>query len=200
VVVGAGPQAEPANSGQPATPKGGTVIVPPAGQPAEPGPKKREVTGLYTPEVPVEPSLPAGKVGRPETQPLSPPIRSDERTLENPPQISRHPIEQKWQVVIIYQGETNVFPLHPGENLVGRPPLNGPTPPVPLPDPEKFISRTHATFSVEAGIVTIRDNGSPNGSVLNGSRMVPNQPLPFKEGDVLMIEGREIRIRPAGIS
>jgi len=194
VVVGGGTSIEPAKPAQPPAPKGGTVIVPPAG--AEP--KKREPTGIVPPETPVVPPPGHEKSGRPETVPL-PLVGISEGQTEEMPQPTRHRLgEQQWEVIVTYQGQSSVFKLAAGENLVGRPPVSGPTPPVSLPDPEKFISRTHATILVGSASITIRDNGSPNGSVLNGRRMESNQAIPFREGDVLLIEGREIRIRPAG--
>jgi len=83
-----------------------------------------------------------------------------------------------------------VFPLQPGDNLVGRwDPDSGAFPEVDLEadDPEARISRKHALIRVSAA-VTIEDIGSLNGTFVNrGRRLEPGSPATLKDGDEIII-------------
>jgi pSer/pThr/pTyr-binding forkhead associated (FHA) protein len=86
--------------------------------------------------------------------------------------------------------------LKPGDNLVGRPPLGGPSPDVSLPDPKKFISRKHAVLRVANGQVYIIDKGSDNGTRVNGRRIDEEKPYLLEIGrDRIEIEGRVLVVR-----
>jgi hypothetical protein len=183
------------DEGKPA--KGGTQLVEPSSQPAggaagsKDGPTQVYPPGIKVPSTPIE-----EKSAREFTQPVTPAglVGVGTAGFQGPTPKSS---EQRWEAVVTYNGISTPFPISSGENLVGRPPINGPRPPVPLDDPDKFIGRTHASIKLENGKITIQDNGSANGTLLNGQKIAPNQPLPFREGDLVVIEGREIRIRPA---
>ncbi len=83
-----------------------------------------------------------------------------------------------------------VFPLQPGDNLVGRwDPDSGAFPEVDLEadDPEARISRKHALIRV-SNQVTIEDIGSLNGTFVNrGHRLEPGSPVALKDGDEIIV-------------
>ena len=86
------------------------------------------------------------------------------------------------------------FPLREGDNLIGRTPREGPRPDVEIQDPEKYVSRQHATLRVAGGMFILIDHGSKNGTYLNDQRMTPKQEYPVSKGDVIRIEGRLLRL------
>lgn len=53
-----------------------------------------------------------------------------------------------------------------------------------------YISRQHVIFIQREGRVFLRDNGSRNGTVLNGEKVVPNQVIPLQSGCIIEL-GRE---------
>src|SRR5215813_11900530 len=83
-----------------------------------------------------------------------------------------------------------VFPLQPGDNLVGRwDPDSGAFPEVDLEtdDPEARISRKHALIRVSDS-VTVEVIGSLNGTFVNRSRRLdPGSPVVLKDGDEIII-------------
>lgn len=48
-----------------------------------------------------------------------------------------------------------------------------------------MISRDHAVITYECGIYYLEDQGSTNGTFLNGSRLFPYEPAQLKEGDIV---------------
>src|SRR6266542_3098591 len=52
-----------------------------------------------------------------------------------------------------------------------------------LPDPERFISRTHATVSFQAGGFIVTDNGAKNPIVLNGRPLGQGCQARLADGD-----------------
>jgi hypothetical protein len=99
-------------------------------------------------------------------------------------------------VEVAYEGQVEVFELPNGTNWIGRPSKDDPPPAVPLPDPDRFVSRKHARIFLDDSTWTITDN-SENGTLLNGKPLRKGQPNRLKDGDVLMIEGRTLTIRRA---
>ncbi len=95
-----------------------------------------------------------------ETSPGFPEVPTVVRTKAESDAL-QHPAE--WALVV-YAGATlgRVFPLDPGEVIVGRAPKAG----VALPDGE--VSRQHARLLVEEGRVQVEDLDSTNGTRLNG--------------------------------
>lgn len=83
-----------------------------------------------------------------------------------------------------------VFPLQPGDNLVGRwDPDSSAFPEVDLEtdDPEARISRKHALIRVSDS-VTVEDIGSLNGTFVNrGRRLDPGSPAVLKDGDEIIV-------------
>jgi pSer/pThr/pTyr-binding forkhead associated (FHA) protein len=96
-------------------------------------------------------------------------------------------------VQVAHQGQSRIYPLQEGNNWIGRPARNDAPPAVPLPDPERFVSRKHARIFVDGAAWTITDN-SENGTLLNGKRLRRGQPSRLKDGDVVVIEGRQLTI------
>jgi len=56
-----------------------------------------------------------------------------------------------------------------------------------LPDPERFISRTHATISFQAGGFIITDNGTKNPVILNGRPLGPGSQARLGDGDEIKL-------------
>lgn len=82
------------------------------------------------------------------------------------------------------------FPLHVGDNLVGRwDPDSGAFPEVDLEmdDPEARISRKHALIRVGEQL-SLEDIGSLNGTFVNrGKRLEPGAPVALNDGDEIII-------------
>ncbi len=76
----------------------------------------------------------------------------------------------------------------PGNNLV-------------LPDPQRHISRTHASIVFRAGQYILRDLGSASPVILNGKALGKGNEAPIDDGDELCIAGYTLRVvaepRPA---
>jgi hypothetical protein len=53
----------------------------------------------------------------------------------------------------------------------------------PFSAAEKGVSRRHASIIRRDGALNIVDKGSPNGTFLNGQRLIPNQPRILRDGD-----------------
>jgi pSer/pThr/pTyr-binding forkhead associated (FHA) protein len=71
-----------------------------------------------------------------------------------------------------------------------RDPETGEAPAIDLADcdgVEKGVSRRHALILGRSGVLSIVDKGSPNGSYLNGQRLVANQPRILRDGDEIRL-------------
>jgi type VI secretion system FHA domain protein len=70
-----------------------------------------------------------------------------------------------------------------------------------LPDPEKFISRTHAIISFQAGGFVITDQGSKNPIVLNGRAMGPGTQARLGDGDQVQVGDYmlEVKLAPSAV-
>ncbi len=75
-----------------------------------------------------------------------------------------------------------IFPISGGFIDIGRDPGNG----VPMPD-DTNTSRKHATISGGNGQFTLTDNGSSNGTFLNGVRAPGMTPQPLRQGDEIQV-------------
>jgi curved DNA-binding protein CbpA len=96
------------------------------------------------------------------------------------------------RVAVSYQGKTEEFTLQPGVNIIGRPsPGSTESPSVPLPDPERYVSRRHAVIVIDGNRCVIRDESS-NGTLLNGQRLPRTQEFPLSDGAEVIIEGRRL--------
>ncbi|HEY9077717.1 MAG TPA: FHA domain-containing protein [Anaerolineaceae bacterium] len=131
----------------------------------------------------------------PVIQPEVPPV-GEKKSVQVSAQSSesiQHPVVYSITVTVEFKGKTEVYQLQEGENLVGRPAKDS-IPAVPLPDPERFISRRHAKILVNRNGCQLVDLGSDNGTTLNRVRLTPNTPYPLKNHDLIVIEDRQIRI------
>ena len=72
-----------------------------------------------------------------------------------------------------------VFPLHPGENIVGR----GLDATVIIDSPD--VSRAHARLTVSGGEVSIEDMGSRNGTFIGTERITSKRPV--RPGDSILL-------------
>jgi hypothetical protein len=101
--------------------------------------------------------------------------------------------EQQPSVRVIYGGYVEIYPLKPGNNIIGRPPKSGGLPEIPIPDP--YVSRQHAIIHVEGEACSLTDQNSDNGTCLNGMRIEPLQPQRLKDGDSITIEGHLLKVK-----
>jgi hypothetical protein len=105
--------------------------------------------------------------------------------------------------LIIYVRDANerfVFDAGTIEELViGRyDPDTGESPEVDLQElggPEKGVSRRHAIITRRDGSLNIVDQGSHNGTYLNGQRLVAHQPRILRDGDDLRLGHLVLRIK-----
>jgi type VI secretion system FHA domain protein len=58
-----------------------------------------------------------------------------------------------------------------------------------LPDPERYISRTHASISFQAGGFVITDNSSKNPIILNGQPLGPGSQVRLRDRDEIKLGG-----------
>src|SRR5262245_61294053 len=58
-----------------------------------------------------------------------------------------------------------------------------------LPDPERFISRIHASVSFQAGGYVITDNSTKNPTSVNGRPMGPGTQVRLRDGDQIQLGG-----------
>ena len=79
---------------------------------------------------------------------------------------------------------------------IGRAPENS----LVLVDPDRKISRTHASVSFRDGTYTLRDQGSVVPVFLNGQPMGNGRELPLKNGDEIRIAGYAMRVALAAVA
>jgi CRP-like cAMP-binding protein len=96
------------------------------------------------------------------------------------------------RVVLAHEASGRLFPLRPdGDTTLGRhDPVTGVTPDVDLSrlDPERTVSRRHATIHGGDGALTITEtNASTNGTFVNGIRLEPLKPCPLAHGDSVQL-------------
>ena len=83
-------------------------------------------------------------------------------------------------------GEGDVFPLRPGDNMVGRG-----TGDVSFPQ-DGYVSSRHATITVGEGEMAVKDLGSANGTFVR-----INGQAPVNAGDLLLVGEQILRVDPA---
>lgn len=92
------------------------------------------------------------------------------------------------QVVQSRDGEEKTYPLLPGVTTFGRRTDSS----VVLPG-DPYVSGSHAQILAEGDSFQVVDVGSTNGTLLNGTRMEINSPLPLSDGDVVLIGSTALR-------
>jgi FHA domain len=159
------------------------AMAPAAAEPAPaPIPATEEpVIAVTAPETPAEGAAVAVEPEAPAVAPVTAPTPAAPATG----------VIQSAKLTIIRGGTVGkVFPLQPGDNLVGRwDPDSGAFPEVDLEtdDPEARISRKHALIRLSESM-TIEDIGSLNGTFVNrGRRLEPGSPAVLKDGDEIII-------------
>jgi hypothetical protein len=84
------------------------------------------------------------------------------------------------------------------ELIMGRTdPNSGEAPEVPLDEYnalDQGVSRRHASIIRKDGSLYLVDMGSPNGTFLNGQKLVPNQPRVLRDGDDIRLGYLVIRV------
>ena len=81
-----------------------------------------------------------------------------------------------------------IFPLQGGSMDIGRDANN----PIPLPN-DTNASRRHATLQMTNGQAVLIDNGSSNGTYVNGVRIAGQTPQPLRPGDEVNIGNTRFR-------
>jgi len=76
----------------------------------------------------------------------------------------------------------NIFPINSPVAEIGRDAGNA----VPLPN-DTNASRRHATIQASGGQFQITDNGSSNGTFVNGVRVASQTPQPIRPGDEVQV-------------
>jgi len=104
------------------------------------------------------------------------------RTVENPGQL----------ILYSYKGQEvqngTAYGLEKAVTTLGRAPEND----IVLADEDKVISRYHATVRYTDGNYTLIDNGSSNGTSVNGQRLDKQSPRMFQDGDHVTIGDYEL--------
>jgi FHA domain-containing protein len=67
-----------------------------------------------------------------------------------------------------------------------------------LPDPERFISRTHASISFQAGGFIITDTSTKNPIILNGRQMGPGSQARLSDGDQIQLGDYTLEVGLSG--
>ncbi|MDQ2799656.1 MAG: FHA domain-containing protein [Armatimonadota bacterium] len=96
--------------------------------------------------------------------------------------------EVRAQVVDMREEGARTYPLLPGLTTFGRRADNS----VILPN-DPYVSGSHAQIHSEDGLFRVTDTGSTNGTLLNGQRLAPNEPVVLTPGDVILIGGSALR-------
>ena len=89
-------------------------------------------------------------------------------------------------------GDGSEYPIMPGENTIGR---RGDSNIVLSGDP--YVSGSHAQITAEDGEFTLVDVGSTNGTMLNGAKVEPNQPVALSVGDEIVFGKTGVKFQPS---
>lgn len=87
-----------------------------------------------------------------------------------------------------------VFPLHGGDVLIGR------VREARIRIDEKAVSGRHARVMYREGGHVVVDLGSTNGTLLNGQRLAPHQPVEIAAGDALQVAETVLAYLPSGVN
>jgi hypothetical protein len=76
-----------------------------------------------------------------------------------------------------------VFPLAKSTHATSGPVVVGRTTDNDVSIPEYSISKRHCSFELKDGLMTVADCGSTNGTMLNGTRLEQDAPIPLCGGE-----------------
>lgn len=94
------------------------------------------------------------------------------------------------QLPVLVDQSGREYPIRPGENVVGR------EADITISDVQ--VSRRHAVIGNEAGVITIDDLGSTNGTFVNGERLKQGSPRTIQPGDAISFGEFEVKISMPG--
>ena len=99
------------------------------------------------------------------------------------------------QVVETREEGGRTFPLLPGVTTFGRRADNS-----CIIQGDPYVSGSHAQIIADGDLFRLTDIGSTNGTLLNGRRLVINEPETLSPGDVILIGGTAMRFEPLEMS
>lgn len=70
----------------------------------------------------------------------------------------------------------------------------------PFEAADKGVSRRHAAVIRRDGVLCVVDMGTPNGTFLNGQRLIPNQPRILRDGDDLRLGYLVLQVKFEGVT
>jgi len=121
-----------------------------------------------------------------------PPAATPPPTVLEPMPLPQQPMatvaSMAWSLKNPATGSAHGLPAPPAQVRLGRASGNG----IVLSDAS--VSSNHAQFEVGSNSLTITDLGSTNGTLVNGGRITPNQPVPLRDGDRLVFGTVEFRV------
>ncbi len=155
-----------------------------------------EKAGIQT-EQPVDTGVPANPFAKPEMPPIQPitegtadPFSGGTAFGSPIAGITTAPVAQGPRLVgTIGSYSGAIFPLNSASMVMGRDASN----PIPLPD-DTNASRRHATVTVSNGQFAVADNGSSNGTFVNGVKIQSGFPHPLRAGDEIQVGMTRFRL------
>jgi pSer/pThr/pTyr-binding forkhead associated (FHA) protein len=121
---------------------------------------------------------------------------------ENIPKWGSARFTSRIHLIINYDGEDHYLTIETADMNqlpIGRvDPHTGRRPPIDLTDYgalDKGVSRHHAALLRKDGSLHIVDKGSPNGTFLNGQRLVTDQPRVLRDGDDIRLAHLVMRVQ-----
>lgn len=94
------------------------------------------------------------------------------------------------QVPVLVDQSGREYPVRPGENVVGR------EADIMISDPQ--VSRRQAIVKNQAGVLTIEDLGSTNGTFVNGERLAEGASKKLEQGDTILFGEFEVKVSMPG--
>jgi hypothetical protein len=139
------------------------------------------VDGSLTKTIQTGPTNPLSeKANRPKSSPLPPlPIGSA---------VSLHILDAGQILPLINREEFTLGRSSEGQSILPDIDLS------PYRAYEKGVSRLHASLRIATGQVLVTDLGSVNGTRVNGKKILPNQPQPIYNGDILTLGKLKVQI------
>ena len=167
------------------------AVPPPAAPPAPrtAGPPRVPVAAANPtfPASPASPTSPPASPGAPAARPPATPPATQPRST---PRDSAAGARGSGPRLVSEAGET-VFPLSPGDSLIGRfDPVTETQPEVDLTtlDLKRSVSRRHARITVSNGAwFLVEEIGALNGTFLNGQPLVTGKPAELRDGDTVAL-------------